>query len=34
MILYKEYLEILWQAYLEDRGYLQILRDKIQIRRV
>jgi hypothetical protein len=30
MILYKEYLEILWQAYLEDRGYLQKLRDKIR----
>ena len=30
MILFREYIEILWQAYLEDRGYLQKLRDIIQ----
>jgi hypothetical protein len=30
MILYSEYLQMLWQAYLEDRGYLQKLREKIR----
>ena len=29
-MLFRDYIEILWQAYLEDRGYLQKLRDRIQ----
>ena len=30
MMLFRDYIEILWQAYFEDRGYLQKLRDRIQ----
>jgi hypothetical protein len=30
MMLFRDYIEILWQSYLEDRGYLQKLRDKIR----
>lgn len=30
MMLFRDYIEILWLAYLEDRGYLQKLRDRIQ----
>jgi hypothetical protein len=30
MMLFRDYIEILWQAYLEDREYLQKLRDKIK----
>ena len=30
MMLFRDYIEILWQAYLEDRGYLQKLRERIQ----
>ena len=30
MMLFRDYIEILWQAYLEDRGYLQKLRDRIK----
>ena len=30
IMLFRDYIEILWQAYLEDRGYLQKLRDRIQ----
>lgn len=29
-MLFREYVELLYQAYLEDRGYLQKLRDRIQ----
>ena len=29
-MLFREYVELLYQAYLEDRGYLQKLRDKIK----
>lgn len=29
-MLFREYVELLYQAYLDDRGYLQKLRDRIQ----
>ena len=29
-MLFREYIEILWQCYLQDSGYLQTLRDKIK----
>ena len=29
-MLFREYIEILWQAYLHDKGYLQTLREKIK----
>ena len=29
-MLFREYVELLYQAYLKDRGYLQKLRDKIK----
>lgn len=30
MMLFREYVELLYQAYLQDHGYLQTLRDKIK----
>ena len=30
MMLFRDYLEILWQCYLQDASYLQTLRDKIK----
>jgi hypothetical protein len=29
-MLFRDYVELLYQAYLQDKGYLQTLRDKIQ----
>ncbi len=29
-MLFRDYVELLYQAYLQDKGYLQMLRDKIQ----
>ena len=29
-MLFRDYIELLYQAYLQDKGYLQTLRDKIQ----
>ena len=29
-MLFREYVELLYQAYLQDKGYLQTLRDKIR----
>ena len=29
-MLFREYIEILWQCHLQDSGYLQTLRDKIK----
>ena len=31
-MLFREYVELLYQAYLQDKGYLQTLRDKIKSR--
>ena len=30
MMLFRDYIELLYQAYLQDKGYLQTLRDRIQ----
>jgi hypothetical protein len=30
MMTFREYVELLYQAYLQDKGYLQTLRDKIK----
>ena len=29
-MLFRDYIELLWQCYLQDSGYLQTLRDKIK----
>ena len=29
-MLFRDYVELLYQAYLQDKGYLQTLRDKIK----